>query len=542
MKLIGEVKDEKLRGSFYTPPIISNFILKWAMNGNTKMDILEPSAGDGAFLKAIESNKHSYNSVTAIEIEETEAKKAALIPLKQLRVLNMDFYDYFNSTEDRYDLVIGNPPFIRYQYFNDSQQNASEKIFEKAKLKYSRLSNPWVSFVVGSSLLLKEKGKIGFVVPAEILQVSYAAEIRNFLAHFFNKIVLVSFRRLVFPSVQQDVVLLLCEKGGIGDHLIEHIELENSRDLETTAIEFFKKPNKKIDFASNKWTFYFLDQSEINFIEGLMDGERISKLGELAKVEVGMTTGANKYFTVPKEVVDKYDLSEFSYPMVGRSVQLLSAIFTSEDWKKNVESGARSFMLLFPTMWEISKNRKAIDYINLGIEEHINDKYYKTSIRNEWQIIPSARISSLLFQRRNNIFPKFVLNSANAYTTDTMHRANAKNGIVPEALVASYYNSLSLATGEISGRSYGGGALELMPNETENILIPYRKDNAEILGDIDKMFRQGKSIEEILSFTDPIILKEGFGFSSKEIKSANRIWKKLLQRRLNRGKLINLSQ
>ena len=541
MKLIGEAKNEKLRGSFYTPPIICNFILKWAMNGNNKMDILEPSAGDGAFLRAIESNKYSYNSVTAIEIEETEAKKAALTPLKQFRVLNMDFHDYFNETEDRYDLVVGNPPFIRYQYFDNSQQDAAEKIFEKAKLKYSRLSNPWVSFVVGSSLLLKEKGKIGFVLPAEILQVSYAAEIRNFLAHFFNKIVLVSFRRLVFPSVQQDVVLLLCEKCDIGDHLIEHIELENSSDLETAAIEYFKKPSKKIDFASNKWTFYFLDQSEINFIEGLVKSEHISKLGKFAKVEVGMTTGANKYFTVPKEIVDKYDLSEYSYPMVGRSVQLQSVIFTANDWKKNVESGARSFMLLFPTMWEVSKNWRAMDYINLGIKEHINDKYYKTSIRAEWQIIPSAKISQLLFQRRNNIFPKFVLNSANAYTTDTMHRVNVKNGINPEALVASYYNSLSLATGEISGRSYGGGALELMPNETENILIPYREDNAEILGDIDKMFRQGKSIEEILSFTDPIILSEGYGFSSKEIMSANRIWKKLLQRRLARGNRINLS-
>jgi adenine-specific DNA methylase len=42
--------------------------------------------------------------------------------------------------------------------------------------------------VIGSSQLLKENGKIGFVLPAEILQVSYAIQLREFLAKFYNKI------------------------------------------------------------------------------------------------------------------------------------------------------------------------------------------------------------------------------------------------------------------------------------------------------------------------------------------------------------------
>ena len=30
-----------------------------------------------------------------------------------------------------------------------------------------------------------------------------------------------------------------------------------------------KSPKKKIDFKSNKWTFYFLDQKKIDFLERL---------------------------------------------------------------------------------------------------------------------------------------------------------------------------------------------------------------------------------------------------------------------------------
>ena len=47
--------------------------------------------------------------------------------------------------------------------------------------------------------------------------------------------------------------------------------------------------------------------------------------------------------------------------------------------------------------------------------------------------------------------------------------------------------------------------------------------------------RKGKNIDEILEFTDKKTLKEGYGFSEEEIKMANNIWKKLLNRRLGRN-------
>jgi len=91
-----------------------------------------------------------------------------------------------------------------------------------------------------------------------------------------------------------------------------------------------------------------------------------------------------------------------------------------------------------------------------------------------------------------------------------------------------------LAFSEIVGRSYGGGVLELMPNEVEEILFPYKKEHAEMIEKLDAMFRKGKNIDEILEYSDEVILKKGFGFSNREVKLANNIWKKLSRRRLNR--------
>jgi len=129
---------------------------------------------------------------------------------------------------------------------------------------------------------------------------------------------------------------------------------------------------------------------------------------------------------------------------------------------------------------ELKTNNKAMSYLKHGESLGIH-KGYKCGIRNEWQIIPSIRVSDALFIRRNNIFPRLIENKVGAYTTDTMHRVSMKAGVNQHALIASYYNSLSLAFAEIAGRSHGGGVLELMPNEAEEIFLPYKEEYADLL-------------------------------------------------------------
>jgi len=535
MRLIENATLEKLRGGFYTPAPIAEFILRWAINGNKDFDILEPSCGDGVFLKALKQNNFQFKSITAIEYNPDEAKKAEQIFLHDTSLINIDFHKYCNETSSRFDLIVGNPPYIRYQYFESQQQIEAEKIFKRAGLKYTKLTNAWVSFIVGSSLLLRESGKIGFVLPAEILQVSYAKQLREFLAHFYNKINIISFEKLVFPDIQQEVVLLLCEKDNSNIHMIEQLELRDASYLQSLDVNKLKSPTKQIDFETNKWTYYFLEQKEIDFLEELNHSLTLPKLNNFAEVEVGITTGSNEFFSVPFSLIQKYELSQFAKPLVGRSVQVNSLIFTKRDWEINKKSEARAYLLIFPLMEQLKEHPGAITYLKQGEKLGIN-KGYKTRIRDEWQIVPSIWVSECLFIRRNNIYPKLILNKAKAYTTDTMHRVKLKKGVKIEALTASYYNSLSFAFAEILGRSYGGGVLELMPSEAEKIVLPYSELNSNLLPVIDDMLRKKIPVNKILSHTNDVILKQGYGFSNTDIRLADNIWEKLSNRRLNRSK------
>jgi len=536
MKLITEATAEKLRGGFYTPEPIAEFILRWGINGSDNLDILEPSCGDGVFLQQLKNHNLNYNSVTAIELDEKEAIKADKIVLKNKLIIHDDFHTYCNNTLKRFDLVVGNPPYIRYQFFDRNQQVEASDIFIKAGLTYSKLTNAWVSFVVGSSLLLKDEGgKIGFVLPAEILQVSFAQQLRNFIAHFYNKINIISFEKLVFPNIQQEVVLLLCEKNNTKEHNIEHIEIRDANELKALDINRLRSPKKRIDFKSNKWTFYFLEQEEIDFLEEVASKHKIPTLGKYANVEVGITTGSNDFFTVPLSTVEEYDLYNYAKPMVGRSVQVNSVVFNHEDWEKNKFSKAKSHLLVFPEKKKINQTNGASKYIEYGEKLDIH-KGYKTGIRDNWFVVPSLKISEALFIRRNNLYPRLIINEAKAYTTDTMHRVFLYPGTDLIAFTASYYNSLSLAFTEVCGRSHGGGVLELMPNEAEKVLLPYHVDNGKLLSQIDNLIRNKTDINNVLKITNEVILKEHFSLSQKEIEIAHRIWQKLSSRRLNRGK------
>ena len=114
MQLIENATDQKLRGAYYTPPAIARFILQWGINGSKDLNIFEPSCGDGVFLKCIGNDAMSYNSVTAVEYEAGEAEKAQAIGLHDSEVINADFHRFCLDTDKRFNLVVGNPPFIRH--------------------------------------------------------------------------------------------------------------------------------------------------------------------------------------------------------------------------------------------------------------------------------------------------------------------------------------------------------------------------------------------------------------------------------------------
>lgn len=62
--------------------------------------------------------------------------------------------------EEKYDLILGNPLYIRYQYLTEKQRQIQAEILSSHGMKPNKLINAWVAFLVASIQLLSETGTI----------------------------------------------------------------------------------------------------------------------------------------------------------------------------------------------------------------------------------------------------------------------------------------------------------------------------------------------------------------------------------------------
>lgn len=547
MKLKENSSAQKLRGGYYTPEILADFILK-NVKAKKNLKILEPSCGDGAFIESIVKNIDIDNIqvVDAIEIIREEAEKVRLKNLgNKYNILNEDFLGYYhnNCSDKKYDLILGNPPYIRYQYLTKEQRQIQSEILVNNGMKSNKLINSWVCFLVACVEMLADKGTIGFVIPAELLQVVYAQDLRQFLSNNLFKITLIAFKELVFPDIEQEVIVLIGEKNKdipVDKATISVVEFNNFEDmLKFDSLDKIKY--QQIEHTKEKWTHYFLDEHENEMIYQFRGNKDFNTFDEVALVNVGITTGNNKYFSVDKSTVEQYKLDDVVLPLIGRSAHAHGVFFTDKDWKINIENNTRAQLILFPEELSYEKYSKGHkDYIQYGESIGANTGY-KCQIRDRWYIVPSVWVPDAFFLRRNNRFPKFVLNQIDAVSTDTMHRIKFNDGIDRRKALLSYYNSITFAFTEINGRSYGGGVLEILPREVGAIILPKIQDIDskkcnELLEIVDDYIRNNKEINELLDITDKVLLEEELGIDKNTVKLFRNIWKKLMNRRHARSR------
>lgn len=541
MKLKKDSSEQKLRGAYYTPFQLAVEMVKLFDMHNFNM-ILEPSCGDGVFLDAMRELDliDKFSEITAIEIDEAESVKVDnfYADYGNVEVKNQDFFLFHKEYCDKkkYDFIVGNPPYIRYQYLTEEQREIFSNILTAQGMKSNKLINAWVGFLVACTQLLNDNGVVAFVIPAEILQVAYAEDLRLFLSNQYSKITLITFEKLVFPNIEQEVLIFIGEKGE-EEKGIRIIELNDVEGFKSLILE--SNGYQKMLHVKEKWTKYFVNSDEIKLIQDIRSDNRFAQFSSFGKINVGVTTGNNDFFSVDESTCREYNLEAVTLPLIGRSAHAHGIFFTMEDWKANVEKNKKARLIVFPEIQLAEYPQKHKDYIVLGEEQGVH-KGYKCSIRNEWYKVPSIWIPDAFFLRRNNLYPKFVLNSCDAISTDTMHRIKFNEGVDPETLLVSYYNSISFAFTEISGRSYGGGVLEILPGEVGNIMLPKVENLSEpvknkMLKMIDDVVRDNLDIEIALDYIDEELLVRHMGIEEETCRMCRKIWRKLQKRRLGRG-------
>lgn len=520
--------NKKNTGSYYTPAYLASFISKRVLfhfDVNSRISILEPSVGDGAFILELEKEKNIRINLTALDINEVELKKASEKWSKKTALFTkVDFLEYSNTK--LFSAVVGNPPYVKKNILTLKQIESIKKIHSNENLTEASVKNIWTTFLVKANTLLAKNGILAFVLPSELLQVKFAEEVREYLKKEFERIEIFTFNDLMFECKGQDTIVLFAykkaeQKGEFFTNISSKESLVQNR--------FVLRNNSLLVDSKVKWTHHFLTSDELTFIDNLR--KELKTVNDYSESKPGIVTAANKFFILDKETENTYDLSNYTKPIIQKGLFVNgSVVFRNEDMKE-LEVNNRPTRLLQLTNNDcISKELR--EYLNIGELEEIPDRY-KCKIRNKWYVIPNISDKpDAFFFKRSHLYPKLLKNNSNAFVTDSAYKVRMRKGYDLNSFIYSFYNTLTLLLSELDGRYYGGGVLELIPSEFKKLPIPYLEINSNRFDRFTEKFEGKKDIEEILVANDFEILNTALGISFEEIEKLTEIRNKLKNKRL----------
>lgn len=250
---------KKNRGQFFTTKNrVLDVLVSLIENDGT---ILEPSAGQGHIIKAIEDklNKES------VGVELDSIKVENRVCNSQIEVNN--FFDFITNC-GLFNTVIGNPPFVKLK-------NVEEDTINLLPEKIPGNGNLYYFFIKYCVSLLEENGELIFIVPKEWLYNVSSQFVRDYLS-----------------------------KNGGFTHFIDCGEEKLFDDADVPALcifRFEKNYKNKVKYFESLDDYYhglFREtnvtySNTISFSDFVYTGKTIS---DFFDVKVGLVTGAEKIF------------------------------------------------------------------------------------------------------------------------------------------------------------------------------------------------------------------------------------------------------
>lgn len=525
----------KSRGAYFTPSGITDHLADWGIESASDR-VLEPSAGEAAFLTSAVRRLRDLGIETphvfGVEIHEASAKagrQAVAAAGGRATIRAADFF--VTEPQGAYDVVLGNPPYIRYQDFTGEARDRSRFAALQQGVALTGLASSWAAFVVHAAAHLKQGGRLGMVLPAELLSVNYAAPVRRFLLDRFAAVDLVVFDEQVFPDAMADTVLV--KASGFGQGPAPEATLQQTRNastLDTLSAERSWAAN-----GVDRWHADPLSSGTIDLIAELVGSAAFVPLETYGDTTLGAVTGNNRFFTLTPEratrlEIPRRDLVRISPP---GSTHLRGLALTESALTRLGRRGQATW-LLAPSEGPAAGT---LAYLDSGesLDVHLA---YKCRVRSPWWRVPLLSPPDLFLTAMNADTPRLTTNRTNARHLNSVHGvylADEYREIARDVLPIASLNSLTLLSAELSGRSYGGGILKLEPREADRWWMPgpallarHRKELNAIKPRVQRLL-QSRKLAAAVDTVDALLF-------DRDLSSVRRDQVGKTNRRLTRGR------
>ena len=356
--------------------------------------IMENSCGDGHILQevakryieeCIKAGKKNdeiliglENDIYGIEYDEKQynkckknlndiLKKYGLEAIKWKNIKNKDTLKCKN--ENKFDYVVGNPPYIKYKSLSEEdRQNIRKKFITCKNGKFDYC----YAFIESSIKSLKNGGKMAYLIPNSIFKNVFAKDLRNFIKPYITKLYDYTTIKLFDKETNEkgknrlvSSVTMIMEKN-INSEFIEYIDI-NKNDI--------KLINKSDLDDNNKWVFKDVDKEvgKKRFGDFFFASNTIATLYNNAYVIKEYEVEDDYIITVKGEKIEKAVLKDTMSPKAFKKDKIEKIIFPYKynDNGELIRYSTEEFEEKFP---------EASNYLK-GFEEELNNRKSDTNAK-----------------------------------------------------------------------------------------------------------------------------------------------------------------
>jgi len=348
-------RGEKHRyGQHYTPARVASLLAELAVRSATDL-VLDPACGDGRLLAAALAKKRRLLPATADSLQLAGDmfgldRTASAIPLAAATEANVACADFFDiepgtrinkstSFQNKFDAIIGNPPYIRHEVIGRAEKRRIEKRLEDGRNRspelhwpqWSGRSDMYVYFFAHAARFLRPEGRLVFLTASSWLDSRYGDPLREFMLENFRIVAVIESKAESFfddASINTAITVLereqdaqardACEVSFItllkplGEILRSgkqqgstesHFDLDSSgavkiRTVHQSGLKGATKAEPKRSVTVNEGWSRYLRADDVFFEILKRGGERLKSLASFAGVRFGIKTGANDFFYV----------------------------------------------------------------------------------------------------------------------------------------------------------------------------------------------------------------------------------------------------
>ena len=338
------MKEKNKYGQYFTEAVVADFMVT-LISHDRESRVLEPSCGKGIFLRKLA--EHGFMNQTAYEIDPELTSEFDFVK-----------YESFvsSSIAERFDVVIGNPPYIRWK---NLEKELKDELLQNTLWNryFNSLCDYLFIFILKSIEQLRDGGELIFVCSDYWMNTTHSQSLRNYMCtHGYFESIYHFKEAPLFEKVSASFVIFKYVKQSEGTNRPIKLFSYNKKGKPTigelhdeTCFTMQQIPQ----FLVNQRWLLATEQMQNKLIEfenacvksvGLFESE-LHRIGDFCDIANGMVSGLDAAFKVTNSEIETFNedeksclihvlkaknLEQFSYTATEQYIFMPSNITTDE--------------------------------------------------------------------------------------------------------------------------------------------------------------------------------------------------------------------